>query len=296
MAIARKLGYRANRTAVNLLQRRAGMIALTSSAPEGMPTGLMQLDFFVRFVNGATIAALDRGYAVVLAPPAGAESFDAVDVDGGIVIDPLAHDPLLQTLATWGVPAVTSGRDPSRPSDEGSWVDNDIAGSTHALLDHIRAAGAETIGLVSAPAFYSYGLDYRHGYEQWCADRDVDPQIVEATSGISELAGFEAATAMLQPPRRPDAIFAALDRYALGALAAARSHGLTVPGDVMLAAGTDSELTRTSDPPITAIDLHPEVNGRRAVELLIAHIEDTEAPDEQIVVPANLAARASTRA
>jgi DNA-binding LacI/PurR family transcriptional regulator len=294
VAIADRLGYRANRTAVNLLRRRTGMVAITISAPEGMPTGLMQLDFFVRFVNAATQTALDAGYALILAPPAGAASFDAIEVDGGIVIDPLADDPLLAVLAARGVPVVTSGRDPSRPADTGAWVDNDIVRSTRALLDHMRASGARMIGLVSAPAVYSYGMDYRQGYEDWCAAEGVDPRIAEAADGISEMAGFAAASGLLDSERPPDAIFAALDRYALGALAAATSRGLSVPGDLMLAAGTDSELTRSATPPISGIDLHPERNGRRAAEMLIARIEGAELGDAQAIVPADLVLRAST--
>jgi DNA-binding LacI/PurR family transcriptional regulator len=296
IAIAEELGYRANPTAVNLLRRRTGVLALTLSAPEGLTVGLMELDFFVRFVNGATAAALDRGYALILAPPGSGSSFDAVDVDGGIVIDPLADDPLLEVLERRGIPAVTSGRDPGRPETEGAWVDNDLAASTHELLDHMVDAGARSIGMVAAPAIYSYGVDYRRGYEEWCAAGGAQPLIAEAAHGLTETAGYEAASRLLSGPERPDAIFAALDRYALGTLLAASAHGLLVPDDLLVGAGTDSELIRAASPPITGLDLHPERNGRRAVEMLITRIEDPSLPERPVRLPADLAPRASTRA
>jgi DNA-binding LacI/PurR family transcriptional regulator len=295
IAIAGELGYRANQTAVNLLRRRTGVIALTISAPEGIPVDLMQLDFFVRFVNAATRACLDHGYALIIAPPAGASSFDAVDVDGGIVIDPLADDPLLQALGQRRIPAVTSGRDPARPEDEGAWVDNDLVASTHGLLDHLVEAGAGSIGFVAAPAVYSYAMDYRHGYERWCAEHGIETQIAEAAHGLTETVGFHAASRLLDSPRRPDAIFAALDRYALGTLSAAAAKGLRVPDELMLAAGTDSELMRSATPPITGLDLHPERNGRLAVEMLLARIDDPDVPQRPAVVPADIVRRASTR-
>ena len=296
IAIAEHLGYRANPTAVNLLRRRTGVLALTLSAPEGMAVGLMELEFFVRFVNAATAAALDRGYALILAPPSGASSFDAVDVDGGIVIDPVADDPLLRVLERRGIPAVTSGRDPARPENEGAWVDNDIVASTHALLDHMVDAGARSIGLVAAPTVYSYGIDYLRGYEEWCAASGAEPLIADAANALTETAGYEAAARLLAADPRPDGIFAALDRYALGTLLAASARGLRVPDDLLVAGGTDSERARTADPPITALDLHPERNGRHAVEMLIARIEDPAPPERPVIVPADVVPRASTRA
>ena len=295
VAIAQELGYRANRTAVNLLHRRTGVLALTLSAPDGVTVGLMELDFFVRFVNAATAAALDRGYALILAPPSGASSFDAVDVDGGIVIDPVGRDPLLAVLERRGIPAVTSGRDPTRPETEGAWVDNDLAASTRMLLDHLVDAGARSIGLVAPPAVYSYGVDYRRGYEEWCAARGAEPRIAEASHGLTETAGYEAAIRLLSADPRPDAIFAALDRYALGTLLAASARGLRVPADLLVAGGTDSELTRNANPPITGLDLHPERSGRRAVEMLVARIEDPALPERPVRLPAELVPRASTR-
>lgn len=295
IAAADRLGYRANRTAVNLLRRRTGVIALTISAPEGFPIGLMQLDFYVNFINAATKAALDRGYALILAPPAGASSFDAVEVDGGILIDPLAGDPLLEAMHARGVPVVTSGRDPQKPRDEGVWVDNDIAPATHALLDHLVAAGARTIGLVAAPAVYSYGIDYRRGYEEWCRATGARPRIAEAADGLTETAGMHAAMQLLDCPDPPDAIFAALDRYALGTLSAAAARGLRVPGDLLVAAGTDSELARRARPPITALDLHPEHNGAIAIEMLVERIEEPDTPDGHVIVPADFVVRGSTR-
>jgi DNA-binding LacI/PurR family transcriptional regulator len=138
-------------------------------------------------------------------------------------------------------------------------------------------------------------MDYRHAYEQWCAAHGVEPQIAEAAHGLTETVGFDAARTLLSSDRRPDAIFAALDRYALGTLSAAAAHGLRVPDDLLLAAGTDSELMRSARPPITGLDLHPERNGQLAVEMLLARIDDPDLPHRRAIVPADIMRRASTR-
>ena len=78
---------------------------------------------------------------------------------------------------------------------------------------------------------------------------------------------------------RPDAIYATLDRLALGALLAARSRGLTVPNELLIAGLTDSAAARGTAPPLTTLNLHPEEIGRKAIEMLVALVEGN--PPEQ---------------
>jgi DNA-binding LacI/PurR family transcriptional regulator len=55
-------------------------------------------------------------------------------------------------------------------------------------------------------------------------------------------------------------------------LRAARERGIDVPGALRIAVGVDSSQARLADPPITAIDLHPDETGRAAVDMLLARI------------------------
>jgi DNA-binding LacI/PurR family transcriptional regulator len=292
LEVAKQLGYRADRNAVNLTRRRSGVIALTVSSPAGMSVGLTDLEFFVRFVNGATTEALELGYALVLVPPRGAFAFDAIAVDGGILIDPLVDDALLIDCDNRGIPVVTSGRDPS--GTHPAWVDNDLVASSRVVLEHLHERGARRIGLVAPPPIYSYGLDYRLGYEEWCAAHGCEPLIVEAEGALTETAGYTAAMSLLERADRPDAIYATLDRYALGTLLAAEALGLSVPAELLVASGIDSDLVRAASPSITALRLHPEECGRRAVVMLTAQIEDPSRVPEPSFVPTDLVVRAST--
>jgi DNA-binding LacI/PurR family transcriptional regulator len=52
---------------------------------------------------------------------------------------------------------------------------------------------------------------------------------------------------------------------------------------------------RSATPPITGLDLHPERNGRVAVEMLLARIDDPDLPQRPAIVPADIVQRASTR-
>jgi DNA-binding LacI/PurR family transcriptional regulator len=280
--------------AVNLLHQRTGMLALTISVPDGMTVGLTDLDFTVRFISAASARALERGYALVIAPPTGNMSFGSLAVDGGIVIDPLAADASVAALEERGLPVVTSGRDPALPAEAGWWVDNDIEGATGQLLDHLRDTGAERIAMIAPPSVYSYSLDYRRGYERWCEKAGCPPNIAEAESGLTEMAAYETAMRLLTAEPRPDAIYGALDRYALAAILAASTLGLRVPADLRVAAGIDSDVGRSCDPPITAIDLHPGLVGEAAVELLLERVEGPGGAPKHSVLPTTLHVRASS--
>ncbi len=79
-------------------------------------------------------------------------------------------------------------------------------------------------------------------------------------------------------------------------LAAARLRGIAVPTELQIFAGNDSPAARSSDPPLTALDNRARLLGQKAVELLISQVEDRSIGHSQIVVPAILRERGSTRA
>ena len=68
--------------------------------------------------------------------------------------------------------------------------------------------------------------------------------------------------------------------------------GLRVPEDIRVAAGSDGDRAYDSDPPVTALDLHPEQVATAAMELLVARIERRVMHPR--VVHAGLNVRAST--
>ena len=115
--VAEALGYRPSATARSLAGGRTGILALTVARVEAMPFSLTDFDYFAQLMNGAGTAALEQGYALVLAPSAGEpDLLDRVPLDGAIVVDPVRGDPTLAHLRERGVPVVTTGREPGGPA------------------------------------------------------------------------------------------------------------------------------------------------------------------------------------
>jgi DNA-binding LacI/PurR family transcriptional regulator len=290
--VARRLGYRPSIIARSLASGKARNFALTISSAEGAAFAFGAVEYFVQLMSSATTEALDHGYSLILSQRDA--SSETLPVVGAIVVDPVLNDPASSEFQEQAIPVVTAGRDPASANAAFS-VDNDHAAGTERMLDHLARAGAQRIALVSAPPVHSYIIDAMGAYEAWCARRGVSPMISFARYSLTEAAGYAAASELLLGPDRPDAIYATLDRLALGVSLAAKTQGLTVPVDLLVAGLSDSEAGRQATPSLTALALDPSEIGKRAVEMLVALVEDRPVPEPHVTVATKVIARASTR-
>ncbi len=95
-------------------------------------------------------------------------------------------------------------------------------------------------------------------------------------------------------PVAPDAIFAADDAIAAGALQALRRLKKQVPKDVAAVGFNDSELCLATDPQLTSVAMPLEEIGRRSVERAILRLEaGADWTPQQFILPCHLARRAS---
>jgi DNA-binding LacI/PurR family transcriptional regulator len=292
--VADRLGYRPNVNARNLAGGRSGLLALAVSQDEDLAFQLGDFDYFASLIRYATMAALDRGYALAAIAPVGdaEDTFHRLPADGAIVVDPLPGDRALEHLRKLGTPIVTTGRAPDGSEDD-YWIDNDHTIGIASVLDHLAELGARRIALILPYYFASYVEDVRSGYSKWCVANGFEEQIRTA-DGVTETAGFEAGGALLDDPDPPDAIYASIDRLAIGVLMAAETRGVAVPGDLLVAACTDSIAARTAHPPLTTLGLNPEQIGTAAAEMLIDLVEGVDVKPRHLMVPTQLVRRAST--
>jgi DNA-binding LacI/PurR family transcriptional regulator len=291
--VAEALGYVPSATARSLARGRTGILAMTVARVEAMPFSLADFDYFAQLMNGASTAALERGYALVLAPAAAdADLLDSVPLDGAIVVDPVRGDRTLAHLRRRGVPVVTTGREPDG-ADDAPWVDNDHIAGTLSILDHLAAAGARRVALITTPPVHSYTIDSQAAYRDWCARRGSEPEIAIVTGTLTEGEGYSAALELLDRDEPPDGIYATLDRLALGVLLAAHARGVDVPGELLVAGCTDSHASQGAA--LTALSLDPERIGVEAVESLIAVTESRADPPSHRYVPTTVIPRASTK-
>lgn len=104
---------------------------------------------------------------------------------------------------------------------------------------------------------------------------------------------YRAARQLLDESQPPDAVFVVAARFVRGVLRAAKEAGCQVPARLLIAGGVDSVQAREGDPPVTALDLHPDRQAEMAVEMLLARLDDGEVEAPRYI-PATLRVRAST--
>jgi DNA-binding LacI/PurR family transcriptional regulator len=291
---AKALGYRGSAIARRLASgARGGVLALQVAARDS-PTVVSDVEYFTILMMATATAALSQGYWLTLAPVSATEDiWNSLPADGVILVDPLIDDPLVRAFEDRDVPVVTVGRS-SLEVNGGGWVDNDHIAGTHAILEHLRGQGADSIALIIGPERNSYTLDARNAYQDWASARGAETRIYVAGSGLSEYAGYEATVKMFAEGWRPDAIYATVDRLALGSLRAIKDQGLSVPEDILLAGLSDSESARSARPPLTVLALHPDQVGQGAAEMLIALVEGRKTGPRHRLIPAQVVARRST--
>jgi DNA-binding LacI/PurR family transcriptional regulator len=291
--IAEELGYRPNATARNLAGGRTGLIGLSVAQTGEGNFAVSDYQYFAELISAASVAALDRGYALMLATGVRVEAWSRMQVDGAIIVDPILDDPVFKSLDGAGAPVVTTGRVPGRES--GWWVDSEHRTGTRTILDHLAARGAQRIALLGSPPTTSYSIDSRAAYEEWCGENSQQPINMVAREDLTEGSGYEATIKLLRRARPPDAVHSTLDRLALGALLAAQSRGLSVPHDLMVSGCADSEASKWARPGLTTLEMYPSRIGDAAVEILTALIEGREPPEAQVYIPTRIVARGSTR-
>lgn len=285
--VATGLGYGSRRG----LRTRTLGLAVTTYA--GSAWDFAGIAYFSRLLTSATSAAHAHGYALTTVPAdrGGEPLWHTLAVDGMLLADSPAGDPVLRALRARGLPLVFDGR-PSDPWPSDIWVDNDHASTTREVLDHLATSGARRIALHSG-----YGREFYTGavtsaYEQWCAERGADPLVILFDPDDRAGHAFDAA---FGAPGRPDAVYCVYDPGGRQALAAAARHGIRTPHDLLLVCASEDAGYAENEPPVTTVTLNPERVAVRAVSALVTLIESGEAESTgQLTVAAGLRVRTSS--
>jgi DNA-binding LacI/PurR family transcriptional regulator len=296
-AAVHELGYVPNLAARTLVTRRTDAVALVVSESEDR---LFGEPFFAGVVRGISAGVTAAGRQLVLALTGTHDEGRPLEryltpqhVDGVLLLSLHGADPLPALLRDRGLPVVLGGR-PTGHYD-GACVDVDNVGGAHSGASHLIARGRQRIATITGPLDMGAGQDRLRGVETALAEagRQVDASLVE-TGDFSEASGELAMRRLLE--RRPDldAVFAANDPMAVGAMRALHGAGRRIPEDVAVVGFDDSPLSRATTPPLTSVRQPVEEMGRAMADALIRLIADDGNDGEHRVLPTELVVRGSS--
>jgi DNA-binding LacI/PurR family transcriptional regulator/anti-anti-sigma regulatory factor len=172
-------------------------------------------------------------------------------------------------------------------------VDN-YQGMRDAVLHLIEAHGYRRIAFIRGPAGHPEAEERYRAYADALAEYDVplDPTLV-APGDFKRDEGAKAIDLLLdQREASFEAVVAANDVSAFGALEALRTRGIRVPDDVAIVGFDDTEESAHSIPPLTTARQSYAEMGKQATMMLLAQLQGDEVP-EQVIVPSQLVVRQS---
>ncbi|MDJ1016699.1 MAG: LacI family DNA-binding transcriptional regulator [Paracoccaceae bacterium] len=152
--------------------------------------------------------------------------------------------------------------------DDGEWpsigFDNRIA--MRELARKVIALGHRKIAVISAPQTQNDRASERvEGVLEAAAENSLDPsaiKVVETPYSVQN--GRAAAEKLLQSDDRPTVLICGNDVLAVGAIAGAKSLGLSVPEDVSVTGFDDIEIAQIVKPALTTVHVPHRAMGREA--------------------------------
>ncbi|MGW0749746.1 LacI family DNA-binding transcriptional regulator [Streptomyces sp. NPDC002587] len=275
----RELGYVPNHAARTLVTRRTSAVAVIIAEPE---IRIFSDPFFSRQVRGISkeLTAHDMQLVLLLVEDRG--DYDRIErylagghVDGALAFSLHTDDPLPEITRRIGVPTVYGGRPGwvSGPGEAGgvAYVDADNRGGAREAVRHLLARGRERIAHIAGPLDQTSAADRLSGYRDVLPD--ADPALV-AEGDFTVAGGARAMAELLDRRAGIDAVFAANDLMATGALRVLRERGRSVPADVAVIGFDDAELVAESaDPPLTTVRQDIEGMGRLMARLLLGTLD-----------------------
>ncbi len=290
---AADLGYEPDPSARSLRVGRSGMIGLLLRPRHAVSGDRRRAETFNRLLGSVTTEMLRRRSAVVYVPDVDDAPLGAVAMDACIVAHPYRDDEAVTVLLRRGVRLVLIDEDPAR--DAVPWVVRlDYHTAMTALLDHLQEQGAPHATLVSGAEENAWNVDCRAAYSSWCRSRGLPDRVHVVDENLDPDEVGALGRALLVGPDRPAALVVAASDYAAPIAAVAADLGLHVPRDLLVASLSDTEHTRRSSPPITALDLRHEDLAAAAVDLAFRLLAGDPAPAGPVVVRPHLLVRAST--
>ena len=289
------LGYVPNRAARSLVTRRTDIIALVVSEPGDRVFGE---PYFGAIVRGVGQRLSDSPFQLIITM-VGTEQ-DRVrlasylteqHVDGVLLLSLHARDGLVAALDGRGLPTVCGGAVVG--TDAAVVVDADNRTGGAVAVEHLLSLGRRRLAVLTGPQDMSSGRDRLAGARDALRAAGLDTEgLLVAFGDYSESSGERAMREVLAHGPAPDAVFAASDLMAAGALRVLREVGLRVPDDVALVGFDDSPVCGHTDPALTSVHQPVEEMGRVMADLLIARI--TGGPvAPRTVLPTRLVVRGS---
>lgn len=290
-----EMGYRPNRLARGLVTQKSRILGVV--VPD------LSRSFFAEVTKGIDSIASAEGYSLLLSnteedptrEDRALEMLISQRVEGLIIAS--AHKPgSIQTwkkLTAMGILFVLVDR--RFPTAPFVGVDDERVG--HLATEHLINQGYRRIAHISGPQTTSTAIGRLKGYNKALREfgHTPNPGYLIQAHYHEENSGLDAMRSLLRLPSPPDAVFAASDPIAIGALQAMWQCGLRLPEDMGLIGVGNHRYSQYLRVSLSTIDQRRLEIGRSAARLLLDMVNGKQrARDATVMLEPELIIRSSS--
>lgn len=287
---AAEMGYTPNLLARSLSSRRSHTL--------GVVVPKIAHTFFASVIDAVQEAATKEGYDILLTVSNENAALErqhierllAMRVDG-LLVSVSQQKPdlgIYQRVRDLHVPLVFFDRQIEGLGFSSVTVD-DREGALRAV-DYLIREGYRKIAHIAGSHDVEIGRERRSGYEAALREHDIDvyePWVIEG--GFDEWHGYDAFLQILGTGTLPDAVFAVTFPVGLGVHGAVLEHAPDLLETMQILTFGDGGLNEFYTYPHICVRQPTQEMGRRAVEILLAAIEDeASATPRRVVLKTNL--------
>jgi len=296
LAAAERLNYSANAQAQAMARGRTNVVGLVvhdiadpyfSAIAAGVMRTAEDNQLLVTVGSTARRPERELDYLAALRGQRGRAAILA----GSRVDDPTLHEALareVQAFEAGGGRVVVISQ--QRLPVDTVVVENHSGAS--ALAAELVALGYRRFGVLAGPRSLLTARDRLDGFRDGLARAGVAAPEMVVRGAFTRDGGYAAMLELLDASDGIDCVFAVNDVMAVGAMAACRDRGLTLPDDLALAGFDDIATLRDVHPGLTTVRLPLEEIGALALELVVTAEEG--AGPRQRRIEGEVVVRAST--
>ena len=290
----KKFGYHPNSLARSLVTRKTNVLGVL--VPD------LSRSFFAEVLKGVDSVTSSAGYNLLVCNTEENAAREeemlrmllSNQVDGVLLAS--AHEPnntaWRKTLLGSAVPVVLV----DRRLPNLNFVGGDDTAIGFEATRHLYDQGYRRIAHISGPAAVTTAVGRLNGYRRALKALEIplDESLVIESPYHEESGGYEAMQRLLSLESPPDAVFAASDPIAIGALQSALEAGLSLPAEFGLIGVGNHRYGRFLKVPLSTMDQQRSQIGLLAANLVLALIEAKQTRPKTILIEPKLVLRDSS--
>jgi DNA-binding LacI/PurR family transcriptional regulator len=297
-AIAQQLNYKVDKNASSLRRQESSTLALLFFE-DPTPDDSLINPFFLSMLGSITRTCALRGYDLLISFQQLSSNWhmdyeDSRKADGIILLgygDYELYHARLEQLVEQGTHFVRWGF--VQEGQPGTTIGCDNFRGGYDATQHLIAHGRRRIAFLGdASSHYPEFHDrYRGSCEAQKSNGIAIMKARQVDALNTEQSGYDGAQELIRRKGKFDAIFAASDLIAIGAIRALEENSLKVPEDVAVIGFDDIPAASLAHPPLTTVQQDYRRAGEALVDTLVKQIRNEKA--DTAALPARLVVRRS---